>query len=648
MALTQRTANPWWLSPLVLLGLLVAFVGARGLVGDLSGPACWLGAALVGAVTVVRAVGTVRARGGRRRVERTLLLTHGAALLALVAYGLSTARGAALLGVTGARFGTAMLVATALLALLAIVPLVVIEATLGTARRRGFDLAPAGADEADVEYLRVRELGWSGLTVALALALAVTTCGVARAKNVRRDVSYFRTSSPGASTINIVRSTAAPIDVLLFFPDGNEVGTEVRAYFDELAAAAGGDKLTIASHDRAIDAKLALDNGVTKDGTVVVRRGDKKERLELDTNIEVARRGKSKLRTLDREVNSRLLKVVRDKRKAYLTVGHGELTDPDSIGPALADKTPPRKTTAFAARMTALNYETRELGMMDLVGRGVPDDATLVMMLGPLHAPSEPELAALDAYLARGGKLLIALDPLGEATLGPALEARLGVHFDAGHLTDDRNFFPARRNLGDRRWVLTSGFSTHAATTTLSRAADRSGILLIDSGTLEERPLADAATKRTFVITSMPTAWIDRDDDLGFDGDGPAPEARARYNVAAAIEGGGAAAPDGKAAGFRAMVLADADLLADLRIAQGADITVDMVAGPLLDDAVKWLGGEEVFAGEVVSEEDVPIKHSQDKDKTLMLATILGVPMLVLGVGLVFTRRRRPRKAVAS
>ncbi len=641
MALNQRTASPWWLSPILLLGLLLVFVGARGLVGDASGAMGWAGAGLVVGVTLVRAFTTLRARGGRRRVEATLLLTHVVAALAVVAHGVGSG--------ASARGATIAMAATALLALLAIVPLVIIEASLGTARRGGFDLGAAAADEADVEFFRVRELGWSGLSIALALGLAVTTCGVSRAKNVRHDVSYFRTSSPGDATVNIVRATAEPIDVLLFFPDDNEVEAEVRAYFAALAAGVGDGKVTISSHNRAIDAKLATDNAVTKDGTIVLRRGDKKERLEVDPSIEVARRGKSKLRTLDREVNSRLLKLVRDKRKAYLTVGHGELNDPDSIAPSLAGKTPPRKTTAFAARMTALNYETKELGLMDLVSTGVPDDATLVMMIGPLQAPSEPELVALDAYLARGGKLLIALDPLGAAQLGPALEGRLGLSFDAGHLTDDRSFFPARRDLGDRRWVLTSGFSAHASTTTLSRAADRSGLLLIDSGALVERPLADVATKRTFVIKSMPTAWMDRNENLGFDEAlAPTAETRDRYNVAAAIEGPAQPTGDGKAAGFRAMVLADADLLADLRIAQGAQVTVDLVSGPLLDDAVKWLGGEEVFAGEVVSEEDVPIKHSQDKDKALMLATILGVPMLVLGTGLVITRRRRPRKERAS
>jgi hypothetical protein len=61
-------------------------------------------------------------------------------------------------------------------------------------------------------------------------------------------------------------------------------------------------------------------------------------------------------------------------------------------------------------------------------------------------------------------------------------------------------------------------------------------------------------------------------------------------------------------------------------------------------DAVRWLGGEESFAGEVNNEEDVRIEHTQQKDLVWFYATIFGAPALVLGLGLTYSRRsRRPR-----
>ena len=67
------------------------------------------------------------------------------------------------------------------------------------------------------------------------------------------------------------------------------------------------------------------------------------------------------------------------------------------------------------------------------------------------------------------------------------------------------------------------------------------------------------------------------------------------------------------------------------------------MSGPLLDDSVKWLGGEEVFAGEVVSEDDKPIKHTKSQDAVWFTLTIVGAPLLVLTLGLVGTWARRRR-----
>jgi len=61
----------------------------------------------------------------------------------------------------------------------------------------------------------------------------------------------------------------------------------------------------------------------------------------------------------------------------------------------------------------------------------------------------------------------------------------------------------------------------------------------------------------------------------------------------------------------------------------------------LLLDAVRWLGGEESFAGEVTSEEDVRIEHTKQKDLVWFYATIFGAPALVLGLGLFYVRRSR-------
>src|SRR5690606_39974506 len=123
-------------------------------------------------------------------------------------------------------------------------------------------------------------------------------------------------------------------------------------------------------------------------------------------------------------------------------------------------------------------------------------------------------------------------------------------------------------------------------------------------------------------------------------------EKRQRWNLGVAIEGPRIKGADGKDKdGYRVLAFADADLFADAFVSSMGRAAVVLVSGPLLDDAVKWLGGEEVFAGEVVTEDDKPIKHTKSQDAVWFTLTIVGAPLLVLTLGLVGTWARRRRSS---
>jgi hypothetical protein len=384
---------------------------------------------------------------------------------------------------------------------------------------------------------------------------------------------------------------------------------------------------------------------VTKDGVIVLVKGtgdkEKSQTIEVDTDIAKARTGGGgKLRNFDREVNTVLMKLVREKRKAYVMTGHGEITDPDSVPPELKGRVPERRTSVFKKRLGDLNYEVKDLGLIDLA-KDVPEDATIVVMLGPTVPLQPAEWAALSRYLDKGGRLLIAMDPKADPSLGE-LEGKLGLKFNPSPVTDDQAYLPQRGTPADRRFAITTQFSAHASTTALSRSVDK-GLVLIESGALEDAPFTvkGEQPKKTITIRTMESSFLDLNDNFSFDGN----EKRQRWNLGAAVEGPKLKNADGKDKdGFRALVFADADLFADALVSNAMGrAAVVLVSGPLLDDSVKWLGGEEVFAGEVVSEDDKPIKHSKSQDAVWFTLMIVGAPLVVLTLGLVGTWARRRR-----
>jgi hypothetical protein len=204
---------------------------------------------------------------------------------------------------------------------------------------------------------------------------------------------------------------------------------------------------------------------------------------------------------------------------------------------------------------------------------------------------------------------------------------------------------PNRMTVADRRFVLTNQFSAHASTTALSRAGGR-GIVLIDAGALEEIPFTakGEAPKKTITIRSMESSWLDLETPQNFTFNAPA-EKRQRWNIGAAIEGPKVGGKDG----FRALVFSDAELFADVLVPGPGGRPMSVILFPaLLADSIRWLGGEEVFAGEVITEEDKPIQHTKNQDAVWFAIMLIGVPLLVLGLGLFGTLSRRGRRKPES
>jgi hypothetical protein len=625
MALKDKTtgaaAHGVWLLPGYLAALLLIFIGERIVTSDgmryaLSG----LGVAGLIATTAAR---FLLARSGspeRRAAEGALALASLGGLGAIGLYFTHTDRAKAILGIAGlkpdtrARIEGATTVGWVALLLISLLPLVMGELALAPMRRAAM-----------IEARRVRAAIASGLTLAFALAYTALFTYAAGELEVKADFSYFRTARPSESTRNIAGSSTESIKVRAFFPQLNEVGTEVSGYLREIAAAS--PKIELEELDRLLVPAVAKESKVTSDGVIVLSRGPARETITIGTEMKSAA---GKLKTLDGDFQKALVKVLREAHVAYLTTGHGELNEGKTEGGAEA-----RSAKSLRKLLESQNYTVKDLGLTQGLGTDVPADATMVAVLGPTTALLPEEIAALKRYGERGGHLLLALDPDAKVDLDP-LAAAVGLTWSPVHLAHDKVFVRHRYNSSDHGILVTNRFSSHASVSTLSRNSQRAPVIFPGVSSLDKREGA-GDYKIDFAVKSLGDSFEDKDGNFEFDA---AKEKRNAYNLVAAVTKAVPPPPGFKGKDppeLRAFVLADADAISDAAFGNEPNIY-------LLADAVRWLGGEESWSGAISNTEDVRLEHTKQKDVIWFYATILGAPATVLGIGLLLARRR-PRRA---
>ena len=641
MALTEQASGAWGITRgphvlvLYVLGLLGVFVGER-LVGGASGAhyiTSFVGAGLVLLGCGLFTAAWLRSSGVARATERLAALLSVGGLLGLLLYFVHSdlVLGSSNLLVAGnAAVGVREVLAVLwpIVLVCSVLPLIVVQWRV------------AAMDAGRLDLRRVNASVVAGATTAIFLATLFLINAVAVRKDVQVDLSYFKTSSASDSSRALVEGLDADVEVLLFFPETNEVLDHVQTYFDELARRSDHFKLRVI--DRALDPELAKLHQVTKDGTVVLVQGGNRQKIEIGADIETARRS---LRKLDGDFQTSLLKLSRPRGVIYLISGHGERTTEALDGNKRA------RLGKFKSYAEGKNYPVKVLSGAQGLAVQVPDDAALVMMVGPTGPLFPGELEAIQAYLERGGHLLLMLDPEAGKQVDDLL-AYVGLTFEPGKLANDHAYGIITQTRADIYNLVTNRYSSHPAVSTVSRHSNQLPIVIPTAGYLEVKP--NSKIKVDFLVRSMEDTWDDRDSDMRFG----ANEQRKVFQLAAAVSNkvtapkpveppaGNTDAPkpakQSEAVEMRTVVVADADVFSDdlLQLAGNQALMADMVA---------WLVGEpSTLAAPPSNEEDIPIAHTRGQDMFWFYGTVFIAPLLIVGIGLA-TRwgrgwKRRARK----
>ncbi len=595
-------------------GMLLAFIGERIVGAGTARALTGVGVVLIGVALAVRAARANRAPADRRAAERMLLALYALGLVSVAIYLAQSDLSSTVLGKPLERdwpkLQTTLGALWPVLWIFSALPIIMGEFSYATVAR-----SPR------LEIARIRDAVWSGVGLAGAVVFAFAIAYVGSERDKKVDLSYFRTARPGEATRKIVATMDQPIQVSMFFPPANEVREEVAGYFDDLKKES--KLLEVQSYDRDVDPQKARELGVTGNGIVVIARGGHREQLSIGLELEAAR---AQLRNLDRDVQTRFLKVARPARNVYFVTGHGERTF-DPLGET--DKRPTVRD--MRELLTQLGYNVRQLGAAEGLAQDVPSDANLVAIVGPTKPLLPEESAALVRYFDKGGRLFVALDPEAgldfKDLLGP-----LGVKFVTTVLCNDVAIARKTNQLGDRQNIVTGTFSSHPSVTTLGRYGGRAPLILIGAGHFEQEKDKPKDVSSDVTVRAHSATWNDVNGNFQFD---PPAEQRKTYELAMAVTKKGKDTKDKKDEG-RAILLADSDMI--------SDGVIGAYGNPLfVMDGAKWLVGDEGITGEVTNENDVPIVHTKTQDQYWFYGSSFLAPAIVLGIGYFVTGRRRGR-----
>jgi ABC-type uncharacterized transport system involved in gliding motility auxiliary subunit len=228
---------------------------------------------------------------------------------------------------------------------------------------------------------RYGTLSLVSVIVALGIAVAVNYLGVRQ--NKRWDLTANQFYSLSDQTVKILKGLDAPVKLTVYSRE-----TDFSTFRDRLDEYAyqSDNKVTVEYVDADRQPARARAAQVQTYGTIVIEYQDTVERVT--TNDEQA-------------VTNGIIKAITgEQRKVYFTQGHGEKDtgSQDRLG-----------YSSVASMLASDNYGVEQLVLAQQ--QEVPEDATAVVIAGPRTDFLQPEIDALKKYVAKGGKVMVLLDP---------------------------------------------------------------------------------------------------------------------------------------------------------------------------------------------------------------------------------------------
>jgi ABC-type uncharacterized transport system involved in gliding motility auxiliary subunit len=299
----------------------------------------------------------------------------------------------------------------------------------------------------------------------------------------------------------------------------------------------------------------------------------------------------------------------------------GSLTTPGSPGPSAS----PSPSAAASPEAAASPAPAPSGSPSALQATSVPADADEVVILDPRAALSPNEITALDAYMAKGGHLLVSSPPLAKSNLG-SLVSKYGISFGGGIILD-RQLHYSQSSAAEV--LLINKFAPSPVT----RGLDSLPVLLLGATSVDGK----AASGYTEVPLISSSADSCARTDLNItDPNCQSADKKGPFTLAATLEQ--AAAPGKRP--VRIVAFGGAGFANDLIAGQSTQPPGNM---PLMVNAVNWLAGQDKvtnIAPRAAQPEAVFLTDAQRQ--LILIGYPFFLPLLVGALGVsVYLRRRQ-------
>lgn len=487
------------------------------------------------------------------------------------------------------------------------------------------------------------------VAVVLVLALLIMVNWLGARHWLRADWTSSNLYTLSEKSTNVLSGLSEDVRVIVFMTPESGLFPQVRELLGRYEAAS--DHISVEyidpDRERLKTQQLAEKFGVSVANTVVFTAGERSKYVTTDDMAEFDYSGaqygqppRLKAFKAEEEFTAAILSLVAPSvPKVGFVTGHGE----PQLEPG------GRTDPSLSKLVDSLKRENMDTKAISLLSGTVPADIDVLAIVGPTQAYTETEVAAITTYLDHGGRLLIALDPLIEATGGmrstrlePML-AKFGVSVGDDLVIDPTKKLP----FYDLSAVYLDQYRPHPVTEGMQGLA----VLFLIARSLSANDAPNVTV--TPLVETSADGWgetnlaqlLKGDPVEKDDADIPGPVA-----VAMAVEGKAAEAPAAADqgnpseaekqepppdSGLRIVVLGDSDFMSDSEIGNAGN-------GVLAANAFNWLAAQEQALGIPPRDlKNTNLNLSASQMRVILAVVLVVIPGVAILLGILVWRRRR-------